>query len=196
MELRPNMTQAEAVDYLEMLARTVDLDIMPLLHVKGAAPFSIARQVLCYVDHLGALAEGRASTRGMTAYAKNFIANYLAQVDASYTGGGELLYEMYRHGTVHNFAPQRVAKSGVTYKWYFHDGARKERIGSDQVQHLQPIGRPDGSAHLPVSTACLIEDLKTAITLFARDLQHDADGQLLGKWNRHAAFISKPKKLS
>jgi len=189
------MTQAEAVEYLQMLARTVHLDVVPLLHVKGAAPFAITREVLSYVDHLGALAAGRASTTGMTKDAKDFIASYLGRVDSSYISGGVLLYEMYRHGTVHNFAPQAVTQGGVTHLWYLYDGGRKEQIGGERVQHLQPIHRSTGIAHLPVSTACLVEDLEAAIRLFASDIEHDISAQLLGKWNQHAAFVSKPKPL-
>lgn len=195
MELRPNMMQAEAVEYLQMLARTVHLDIVPLLHVKGAAPFAITREVLSYVDHLGALSAGRESTAGMTRDAKDFIESYLGRVHSSYLSGGVLLYEMYRHGTVHNFAPQAVTQGGITYYWYLYDGGRTEQIGPDDVQHLSPIRRAPGVAHLPVSTACLIQDLEAAIALFAADIEQDTNAGLLEKWNKHAAFICQPKKL-
>ncbi|HEX5369219.1 MAG TPA: hypothetical protein VFY10_07375, partial [Dehalococcoidia bacterium] len=157
-------------------------------------------EVLCYVDHLGAFLSGRNTSKGMSSDGKTFIDRYMRQVDQGYANG-DLLYEMYRHGTVHNFEPIKVKKAGRIYKWFMFDGGRstelkKHPFGLAQVMHLSPAPDPFKAAEvwLPVSTECLVLDLVESINLLRRDIL--STPEMLGNWNRHAAFLCKPKCLT
>jgi hypothetical protein len=190
------MTAGEAANYLSMLIETLENDVAALFTTEGRAPFAIAREVLCYVDHLGSLFTGRSGRRTSEA-AKAYIARYLADVDASYGETGGLLYDMYRHGTVHNFAPSKLRRKGQTITWLVYEGEREAEVylwPSEQVRvrHLM-LYTPYGSSKswLPVSTRCLFDDLKSSIEKF-RDELLDDNGGMLEKWNAHAALVSKP----
>jgi hypothetical protein len=171
IELRPNMAVADASQYLQMLSKSMDDDLMPLFGAAGGAPFALVREVMCYVDHLGALLVGRCTGGGTSTGGRQFLSGYMAEVDPSYRSNGGMLYEMYRHGTVHNFAPP---------------------LGLTAVEHLELV-HPEGSskAWLPVSTRCLFDDVKRALRFYETDLA--GKPELLVNWNSHAQFIASPK---
>lgn len=195
------MSLDEAKEHLHMLADTVGNDIEPLLATPGCAPFAVAREVFSYVDYLGSLRYGRRTDRKMSVLAKRFISNYLGKVDSAYGVWGGVIYEMYRHGTIHNFEPQQVTVDGSTiYGWAAYAGKRTDVVvwaGSsirETITHLQPL--PKGPLTLlPISTSCLVQDLKEVIVAFENDLTANPSG-LLPYWNRFASFIGSPRQIT
>jgi hypothetical protein len=196
IELRPNMAVADASQYLQMLSKSMDDDLMPLFGAAGGAPFALVREVMCYVDHLGALLVGRCTGGGTSTGGRQFLSGYMAEVDPSYRSNGGMLYEMYRHGTVHNFAPVKLKRNGITYSWWVHNRGRNDildgPLGLTAVEHLELV-HPEGSskAWLPVSTRCLFDDVKRALRFYETDLA--GKPELLVNWNSHAQFIASPK---
>lgn len=61
--------------------------------------FSVPRQVFCYVDYLGFIAFGKNNTKGAEEFIKTFF-------PPTYRPYSELLYSMWRHGTIHEYGPK------------------------------------------------------------------------------------------
>jgi len=72
---------SEALPYLSNLKDTILRDIRALLVVPGGAPFSIARETLCYVDHLGHAFTGRSDVGGRF---QDYMKEVMSRVDPMY----------------------------------------------------------------------------------------------------------------
>ena len=99
------------INYLENVRTSIVRDVKDVAiyhsrHYKGksAGFFSIPRQVFCYVDYLGFVAFGGDSTTR----AVGFIEKYFPK---NYKDFAELLYSMWRHGTVHEYEPKSLFAS-------------------------------------------------------------------------------------
>src|SRR5688572_1528561 len=101
-------TWADARPYLEMQKGTANTDIRSLLAAVGAAPFAICREVLSYVDHLGHLYTGKS---GVGRRSKDYLIDVMAKVDPNYGKRAGEIYEMYRCGSVHEFAPKVITNN-------------------------------------------------------------------------------------
>ena len=200
----------EAKLHLDMIAGTVLADLAPLLQTAGGAPHTIAREVFCYVDYLGALYVG---TSGMPlgpdglaqvkARFTKYLEDIMGLVDTGYKHMAETLYQMYRNGTVHQFDPKALNnKAGELLSWMAYRGQRTEPdLFPFPIQHLQKTQHPQRLVAggniplyvLPVSTACLIEDLLASIELFKLGLGNLQ--QSIAKWNETAALLNTPAQF-
>jgi hypothetical protein len=104
----------------------------------------------CWCDFLGALCAGDA-TIGNTKRIKSFVDNVLGEVNPRYRDASDRLVSVYRHGTVHAYAP--AGSFNVTF---------------DVDQHLTIDG-----AMLVISVQQLVDDMLAAVQLFARTLVND-----------------------
>src|SRR5437764_1458320 len=98
----------DARPYLQVLKDSVGADIRPLLATVGAAPFAITREVLSYVDHLGHLYTGKAPVGQRS---RDYLTDVVSRVDPRYAKRAGEIYEMYRCGSVHEFAPKVITNS-------------------------------------------------------------------------------------
>lgn len=187
-------TWPEARPYLQTLKGSVDADVVPLLATAGAAPFAINREVLSYVDHLGHLYTGKAPVGQRS---RDYLTDVMSHVDPRYATRAGEIYEMYRCGSVHEFAPKVITNSkGQFLGWFCYKGARVAQIqveGRDvTVTHLEPLPSTQaGRFWLPVSTVCLIDDLKASIDHLAA-VGPEADR--VAAWNRAAQQLAAPVK--
>lgn len=192
------MNKREIVDYLSMdLKQFVIEDITPCLQIgvktRGGF-FSVPKLVLTCVDYLGALYVGWNNERARDgrplftsgSKAKAYIHNLFGEVYPEYKTHGDLLWEIYRHGTVHLNEPKVLLNGKRTISWQLFKGDFKERtiIGGvptapgKSVQmsqtHLVPeiVGLP-GEWMLPVCTTCLYEDLLASIDEYVSLIQKD-----------------------
>ncbi len=120
----------DIVSYLEkdfLAAINNDLVAVVKFHDGGIGGFhSVPREVFCYIDYISAIRYGANST----ANAIQFIEKYLGKTNVRYRHYGKLLYEMWRHGTVHEFDPKRLKHSSKKYSvsWQTNnDSAKRER---------------------------------------------------------------------
>jgi hypothetical protein len=197
MPLKPNMTLQEAEEFLKGdLKQSIKNDIHPILQLdkEEGGYFGVPRSVLCYVDFLATLYVGRGGE------AVHFLKDVMASVDPLYAVNGELLYRMYRHGTVHRYQPNELKQqqTGKTLSWLPYKGDREAWTIADRralkLRHMQPIKGNDQSDWLPVSINCLYDDLRATIDEFCARL--DADTTLLTKWNKAAVALCKPAHVS
>ena len=164
--------------YLEAHLRPlVDTELVKLAEhyasgtINGRGHFRIPREVFCYVDHLGELAVGGPSS---TARAVRFIRDFFPM---RYHDWAELVYAMWRHGTVHAHkpfsyrAPLPGSTTVVDVQWLSanHNPPRERGV------HLLafPIdGRPN-AVYLVMNTCQLAYDLLFAIDSFMTRLRSD-----------------------
>lgn len=195
------LSQADVAAYLSMLSNTIENDIRPLLRTAGGAPHAVAREVFSYIDHLGSLSAGRTSERGMSRAACSYITTFMAKVDQVYLSWGIVMYTMYRHGTVHNFQPQTVTNGGEILTWAEYPGERdQDVIFPDNgerlvIHHGHPYRRTNEQIwRLPVSTLCLVEDLKTSLDMFKAAVGKDQ--ALFGRVTMYLSYLRTPRPVS
>lgn len=182
----------DARPYLQALKGTLADVILPLLATSGAAPFAINREVLSYVDHLGHLYTGKAQ---VGARSRDYLADIMSRVDPRYAKRAGEIYEMYRCGSVHEFAPKVITNSrGESLGWLCYKGPRAARLHVEgrelAVSHLEPLATTQaGRFWLPVSTVCLIEDLEASIDHL---LAAGPEADRVAAWNRAAQQLAVP----
>lgn len=183
---------AEARPYLATLKATVGSDIRPLLATAGGAPFAINREVLSYVDHLGHLYTGKSKVGQRS---KDYLVAMMSRVDRNYATRAAQIYEMYRCGSVHEFAPKVLTNAAnQTIGWLCYKGDRSVRMSLEgrevAVTHLQPLPSAEsGKFWLPVSTVCLIADLEASIDAF---VQAGPESDRVAAWNLAAQQLGAP----
>lgn len=152
MPLKKDMNKDEICEYLEEdLKKSIFNDVKPIIqpHEKEGGYFGVSRLVLCYVDYLGALYIGyngetdRSGRKKISTVnkAKSYIKHVLSKVDPLYESYGDLLYEMYRHGTVHLYQPKTFINKDTkeTLSWLTHKGSRiAEDEYNGKLEHMNP----------------------------------------------------------
>lgn len=182
----------EARPYLHTLKATVNADIRPLLATAGAAPFAINREVLSYVDHLGHLYTGKPQVGQRS---RDYLVHVMSRVDPNYAKRAGEIYEMYRCGSVHEFAPKVITNSkGQSLGWLCYKGQRRARINVEgqevMLTHLESLASSQaGKFWLPVSTVCLIDDVEASMDHLA---QAGPEADRVAAWNRAAQQLSAP----
>ncbi len=106
----------EATPQLDVIARAIEKDLVPVLSFPEGAPHTVAREWACYVDHLGALFSGKDSHTQERF--RIYLHEVLSEVDAGYRDQSDILLHMFRHGTVHEFDPKvLVNPAGQRLGW-------------------------------------------------------------------------------
>jgi len=181
MPLRANMTAAQMQDYLiDDLRRSLVNDVKPIVKARSleGGYFAVPRLVLSYVDYLGALYYGY---HGLTShgrrifalqsYAKRFLKDVFGLIDVNYQNHGELVWEIYRNGTIHLYEPMRLENGGNVIGWMVYKGARRKLLPISRnpqwVVHLIPIRLGGGVWAQPLSITCLYADLVRAVERYS-----------------------------
>lgn len=166
--------QESILVHLIKIVESIESDLMLPLRTheredKGGF-FSISRQVFCYIDYLGALAaNGKNSTTNAVAY----MEKYFARANAIYAGKCNLMYNMWRHGTVHEFDPKFFvsAKNRFRLQW----GANNTSKSHNRKWHLKCLCRASQPEcyHWFINLFELVDDLRKSIMYFVADLESD-----------------------
>ncbi len=163
-------------DYLELtkiksilindIQRSIKTDVKPLLkeeNIDGeiGGYFAVPLLALTLIEYLGRLRYGCTKEGDGSKYAQLWIKKYMARSNIRYKKIGGLIYDMFRHGTVHKREPKQylfTKNSGMG--WIIVKGER-------QLEHLTlPNGRT-----LLFSLDQMIIDLENAIEYFYSDLE-------------------------
>jgi hypothetical protein len=189
---KAGMTKQEITDYLNIDMRKIitdDIGQCLLIGKPEGGYFSIPKLVLSCVDYLGALYEGWNGERDSrtrrpiftsSQKATHYIQNVLGQVFYEYRTRGALLWEIYRHGTVHLNQPKTLQYGAETIGWLIIKGGFEERTfivqlpttGGQKINkwiaHLVPDLYPNTTNEwfLPLSTTCLYEDLLKSLDVY------------------------------
>jgi hypothetical protein len=122
----------------------------------------------------------------------------MCKIDPNYSQCASLIYQMYRNGPVHEFAPKVLEnKKGQPLKWLCYAGGRCDynfEVPEIKlvVTHLKPVENPANNKvfYLPISTICLVMDLLGSIDEFQK--MGPADERLTA-WNRAARELINPR---
>lgn len=136
--------------------------------------FSTPRQVFCYIDYLGKIVYDINSS---TERAIKFLKEYFPNKYADYS---ELIYGMWRHGTVHEYKPKTfIAEfSGhrpkkIRIKWSSNndneEGNRKWNLT------FFPMEGKKATLYLNINTCQLVDDLIWALDKFVTELKSNID---------------------
>jgi hypothetical protein len=126
--------------------------------------------VFSYIDYLGALAaNGKNSTYNAVAY----MEKYFSRVNPAYIGRCNLMYAMWRHGTVHEYDPKVSVSHAHSFslRW----GANNTSVALNRKWHLKCLCRASqpGSYHWFINLFELVDDLRKSVTYFVADLEAD-----------------------
>jgi hypothetical protein len=206
MPLKHNMTSADIEDYLKNdLKKSTINDIKPCLSGDGGY-FGVPKLVLSYVDYLGALFHGykhpEQTKRRLFArhtYAKRFLKYVFGLIDPNYCHYGELLWEIYRNGTVHLYEPLTLQNSGQRITWVIYKGKRENAFlpapYEVEVSHLVPHNHRNHTWIQPISINCLYEDLQSSIDLLAIMISKDQNLSLIFRHTANALQEPKPTNM-
>ena len=192
---RTDMSLSDIVTYLQSdLKQSILDDVQPCLQVgkPRGGYFAVPRLVLSYVDYLGALYHGYAGERdrsrrrvfAKSAYAKAFLRDIFGRVDSHYAKHGDLLWEIYRNGTIHLYEPMALENQAAKIEWQVYKHPDRTvilpvPIGGGAVKnmpvtHLVPMPVLPNEWIQPISTVCLYEDLLAAIDVYTNAIQTDS----------------------
>lgn len=178
------------------LVTAINTDISPIIQPgkPEGGYFGVPRTVLCYVDVLGLLYSGWNGKKNKHGdkvdfatpeKAKAFIKKVLSQIDGLYEKNGDLLYDMYRHGTVHLHSPKKMVSRtdpSKSIEWLIYKGDREQweyyENRSVKFRHLEIIEWEKDRFMLPVSIVILYRDLLEAIDLYRKMVYQDKSGDL------------------
>ncbi len=202
MALEKNMSLARIKSFLsEELKEQILLEIAPILHLgqDQGGYFGSSRQILCYIDFLGALYAGydentdkdfKKDGRRRISTPKNvidFIEDFMGEkIDPFYKINGGVLYKMYRHGLVHLYQPKSFKQiNGRELRWFAYKGPREKHIEEikidgrivefKDVRHVAIIPHPEkpNIEYLAASVNCLYYDLIQIIDIYLAVLEQD-----------------------
>jgi len=213
--LEPDMSQAEISRYLQSeLKRSIDAEVGTLIRSDDLpwCIFAIPRLVLSCVDFLGALYCGEFRIRfghqkvfTDKTKALKFLADMFGPFDSNYATYGELLWLMYRHGTVHLHQPREsLVNQRREITWALYKGDR-EKCGlkldpipelpqlqtSIDATHLVPADRGDNYWVQPISVDCLYRDLLSSVDKFDQAIK--ANTELEATFRETANLIILPQ---
>jgi hypothetical protein len=212
MPLAQGMTLRQMQDYLTKDLRvSVVNDVAPCLQPTKPTGgyFAVPRLVLGYVDYLGALYHGYQGrmNRGRrvfaeSGYAKSFLRDVFGQVDGHYALYGDLLWEIYRNGTIHLYQPLTLQNGQRVINWAVYKGQRTQRILVQDVgvprfvRHLEPQWIVLNHWIQPVSITCLYEDILLAIDTYVSMISSNASLQTCFRQVANALQVPEPTKLT
>ena len=131
---------------------------------------SISRQVFCYIDYLGALSSDGKNTSGN---AVAYMEKYLVRANSAYSGKSNLMYSMWRHGTVHEYDPKLFKSDAKQFRlgWGANNSSRAE----NRKWHLACFckGNKPNCYHWFINLFELVGDLKESVRCFISDLEFD-----------------------
>lgn len=112
-------------EYFQDLIDQLRDDIYPLFLTVGGAPFTVTRNIFCYVDHLSQLVHGVGGSQNkrMKKVIKELGATD-STLSTSYSRYADYLVQIYRHDLVHNVRPLpkliKIEKNGVVKRevWF------------------------------------------------------------------------------
>ena len=207
MPLAKHMTLQQVQDYLKNDLRvSVVNDVGPCVQPNRMAGgyFAVPRLVLGYVDFLGALYHGylgrKKGNRRVFAdqtYAKAFLRDVFGLVDVQYNAHGELLWEIYRNGTVHLYQPLALENANRVINWSLYKGPKSSNVFVQGVgigkfvTHLEPTWIAMNHWIQPVSITCLYDDLLQAIDTYIGLISRNRS--LLARFRQVADALQVPE---
>ncbi len=140
--------------------------------------FSVPRQVFCYIDYLGWIAFGYVDNNGNpknSKCAEEFIKKYFPR---QYRDYAELIYSMWRHGTVHSYEPYsfyRADKNGAPKRikvlWQSNNDDKPDNRKANMK--FFPLKGKMATLRLNINICQLVDDLLESLASLVAELKQD-----------------------
>jgi hypothetical protein len=196
-------------EYIQDLIGQLKKDIYPLFKVKGSAPFTVARNTFCFIDHISALRYGRNGNQ--TTRIKKLISEFAgfdSYINSKYKRYADYIVQVYRHDLVHNIRPfphkfqiiDKVGNKSDGISWFFvssymKDTAPKPRTFNKLADYFKNVRNRSGLCHLRyrgndivINNYCLFFDLVNFLKDYKELLKNDTELQ--------KEFINNYKKIA
>lgn len=176
------------------LVVSLNTDVAPIINPSKpeGGYFGIPRSVFCYINFLGLLfggwngnkdkRSGEKMNFGSSSQAKRYIKEVLGKIDKNYVINGDLLYDVYRHGTVHIYSPKKMIANNdndKTIEWLIYKGGRESwqyyENKAIKLTHLKTIKWSGDRFVMPLSINVLYDDLCESIDLYRRMVYEDKE---------------------
>jgi len=223
MALSKDMELWQIKNFLEdEVKEQIFLEIAPILYIGQPAGgyFGVTRQILCFIDFLGALYCGYpenekkqdlenykrmriSKSEKVERFIKEFFGN---EIDPKYKENGRIFYQMYRHGLVHLYQPKTIRrKTGRVLSWALYKGQREShpegfdtqggKFTISNARHLDIVVDPRNKNEdlLTISITCLYKDLLTVIDRFYKNIEENKNNELK-KWRETANAIMEAEE--
>ncbi|KKR91306.1 MAG: hypothetical protein UU41_C0041G0008 [Candidatus Roizmanbacteria bacterium GW2011_GWA1_41_13] len=198
-------TLADVNRGLNDLRNSLKNDVLPVLDktagVEEGGYFIVTREIFSYTGFLGLLYYGPENPPNpmflsRTFMAERYITDVMGQVDNVYSEYGELIYSMYRHGTVHVYRPNMLESTVNHRKISFmcYKGPRKgilerKEVGEIAVTHCSPVQIKSDEDWLPLSINVLYDDLIKSIDIYEEMVKNHV---LLENYSNAIDALSQP----
>jgi len=161
--------------------------VLKFHHRNGGGFHSIPRETFCYIDYLATL---RYDSPNSSKKAIWFIENYMGKINSQYTHFGNLIYEMWRHGTVHEYDPKVLIHSSGRYRigWSTNNSSHK----GNRKHHLEcfKVYQRKNKYVININLFQLADDLIAALQFLLNELK--SDKKLEKCLNDNFKIFSKP----
>jgi len=188
-------------EYIQDLINQLKRDIFPLFRVKGFAPFTISRNIFCFIDHVSVLRYGIKRQKGeQTKRIKKLISEFAkfdSYINSKYKLYADYIIQIYRHDLVHNVRPlphefQVIEKNGKGMKgisWfltssYIKDSAPKPRTFNKLADYFKNVKNRKNLCHLRyaenqivINNYCLFFDFVNYLKKYKKVLENDQKSQ-------------------
>lgn len=152
---------------------------------------AVSREVFCYVDYLGTLAYG--GEGNLTENAVRYMETYFVKAKSAYSGKCWLIYNMWRHGTVHEI-DAKVYRSRAKH---FELGwlANSDSHPHNRMWHLACLCNANkrDAYFWTINLFELVDDLKASVKHFIRDLK--SNPEMLERTRKNLENVRAPEDL-
>jgi hypothetical protein len=162
------ITKEDIVEYLEEIQQSIKNDAGTAIDFymdhflktdEGIGLFTIPRIIFPEIDNLGSYYAG--TIKNTSANAINFIKDYFSKINLEYLNKGAFIYQVYRHGLMHQHIPKFVSYKNKNLGWAIGLSNR-----GTKSSHLKLWGKS-----VKIDGKQFYEDLLIAIDLYKEDIK-------------------------
>jgi len=185
------------IEYIDDLINQLKGDIFPLFEVSGYAPFTIARNTFCFIDHVSSLKYGTINQTGRIKRIISEFASFDSYIQGKYKLYADYIVQVYRHDIVHNVRPfphkiKVVEKNGSKQdkiSWFavssdIGNSLPKPETFEKLTVHFKVTKNRKGLCHLRyygdnvvINNYCLFFDLVNFLLEYKHNLESDSNLQ-------------------
>jgi len=203
-------------EYIQDLIDQLKSDIFPLFKNKGFAPFTIARNIFCFIDHISALRYGIKKKKGeQTKRIRKLISEFAkfdSYTNSKYKRYADYIVQIYRHDLVHNVRPlpheiQIIEKNGRKSSgicWFFISSELKHNAPKNfdrLAEYFTKVSNRKNLCHLRyignqivINNYCLFFDLINFLKVY-KDLLKDDEKLQKDFIENYKKIINNHKKI-
>jgi len=168
------LSEKELTEIKEAIQNDIGIYFKGQAVSEGWGCFAVPELVFGYCDFLGALYTRCLKMGTLTKRAVKFIEDFLGEVNSRYKKYAEIIYDMYRHGTVHSFRPKTYLIDEEKISWLVGKGL-SEHLLFRKVSFQEKAQGYIADYFLILDIRQLYLDLLAAVDLLIKRLRIDLE---------------------